>query len=1028
MSKPVPCSLRSVLLFLRPWRICFLLFQLATAAWAVDPHTLLTQYGHTAWRVRDGAFSGEPTVITQTTDGFIWIGTTTSLVRFDGLKFVPWVPPNGNHLPGSIAIYGLLGGKDGSLWIGTGGNLSRLKQGILTNYSDGLGRINGIIEDRNGTVWITRSRPQDQSGPLCEVRGTKLRCYGKADGITPAYAVALALDNEGYFWIGSSAVITRWKAGSSIEHRLSGSKSRENLLGVNDLAAGRDGSMWVGMADHGPGLGLQQVVRGVWRPFIVPGFDSSKLQVTSLLLDRENALWIGTETHGIYRIHEGTVDRFSAADGLSSDTIQGFYEDREGNLWVATPEGVDCFHDIRVVSFSTREGLVANQVRSVVAARDGTVWVGNHAALESLRSGRASSISRRNGLPGNQVTSLLEDHQGGLWVGVDDKLAIYENGRFNLVRGFDGTSIGAVIALAEDADHNIWAEVVGKKLLRIQAREVRAEIPARQVPQALSLAADPKGGIWLGLSDGGLAHYRNGHVNIFPSNESGLQRGTRQVIVSADGAVLGAAANGMIVLQNQTLKTLKIRNGLPCDHLLGIISDQEGAIWLYAACGMIRIENSQLQQWWNREDTTIKASVFDVYDGVRPSYTPFQPAASRSPDGRLWFANDNVLQMIDPAHLTYNKIPPPLFVEEVIADHKRYSPGNHLSLPPLTRDIEIDFTALSFVVPQKVYFRYMLEGHDSVWREATTRRQAFYSDLRPGAYRFHVIACNNDGLWNNQDEVLSFTIAPAWFQTIWFRAFCGCGFLSLLWMLYQLRLRQLQLQFNRTLEARVSERSRIARELHDTLLQSFQGVVFLFQGAANLLPAGEARQKLEGALDHAEQAIIEGRDAVHEMRSSEAAGELSVAISVFAEELAASQTGGESPMIGVRAEGAPRPLNTVLRDEAYRIAVEALRNAFQHAQAHQIGVEIVYGDRRLLLRVRDDGKGMDADILDHGRGGHFGLAGMRERAKLIGGSLEVRSKAGSGTEVELAIPSSIAYTKSRPTRRWFFGRFRHRRG
>jgi signal transduction histidine kinase len=232
---------------------------------------------------------------------------------------------------------------------------------------------------------------------------------------------------------------------------------------------------------------------------------------------------------------------------------------------------------------------------------------------------------------------------------------------------------------------------------------------------------------------------------------------------------------------------------------------------------------------------------------------------------------------------------------------------------------------------------------------------------------------------------------------------------------------------NMRLEGRLAERSRIARELHDTLLQSFQGVVFLFQGAANLLPAGEAKQRLEGALDQAEQTIIEGRNAVHEMRSSEAASELSAAINAFAEELANAQTGKGSPSIHVRVEGTPRTLNTLLHDEAYRIAVEALRNAVHHAQAHQIEAEIIYGERQLLLRVRDDGKGMDEDILDHGSAGHFGLPGMRERAKLIGGSLEVRSKAGSGTEVELAIPSSIAYTKSSATR-WFFRLWQRWRG
>jgi signal transduction histidine kinase len=459
-----------------------------------------------------------------------------------------------------------------------------------------------------------------------------------------------------------------------------------------------------------------------------------------------------------------------------------------------------------------------------------------------------------------------------------------------------------------------------------------------------------------------------------------------------------------------------MRNGLSCDVIYSLISDRDATLWLYAACGVIAIPNSELQRWWQSPNATVKSRLFDVFDGARPMSTPFQPTASQSPDGRLWFANQNVLQMIDPAHLDSNPVLPPVHVEEMIAYHKNYEPRDGLRLPPLTDDLEIDYTALSFVAPQKVRFRYKLEGHDSDWQDPGTRRQAFYADLRPGNYRFRVIACNNDGIWNEEGAALAFSVAAAWYQTWWFRGASLAVFLALLWALYQLRLRQVAQQFNITLEARVNERTRIARELHDTLLQSFQALLLRLQTVRNVLPGRpeEAAQRLDSAIDQTAQAITEGRDAVHELRSSAVvANDLAQAIGTLGADLAAQETNQTAVVFGVEVEGTPRNLQPILRDEVYRIASEAMRNAFRHAEAQRINVEIRYDDRHFRMRVGDDGRGIDPKVLTHdGRAGHYGLHGMRERVKLIGGHLDVRSKLNSGTEVELNIPAAIAYRPS----------------
>jgi len=352
--------------------------------------------------------------------------------------------------------------------------------------------------------------------------------------------------------------------------------------------------------------------------------------------------------------------------------------------------------------------------------------------------------------------------------------------------------------MTEDLDGSIWAATKStdnrRRVLRIQDLKIREEIDAPELPLANTLAPDPHGGVWLGLESGGLARYRNGQMEFFSLNQSPHDGPVHGLLVNSDGSVLAATTSGLVGWQNGRVQSLTVRNGLPCDVIYALISDRKATLWLYAACGLIAIPNAELQRWWKSPDAMVESRLLDVFDGAQPMSTPFRPNASVSPDGRLWFANQNVVQMIDPDHLDGNPILPPVHVEEIIADHKRYAPRDSLRLPALTRDLEVDYTALSFVAPQKVRFRYKLEGHDSEWQDPGTRRQAFYADLRPGNYRFRVIASNNDGVWNEEGATLDFSVAPAYYQTNWFRALCVTAFLGVLWALYQVRIQQMRRQ------------------------------------------------------------------------------------------------------------------------------------------------------------------------------------------------------------------------------------------
>jgi ligand-binding sensor domain-containing protein len=432
----------------RPVLRCALLVLLtASRVWAVDPSRHISQYAHTSWRSQDGFFGALPRAITQTADGYLWIATDNGLLRFDGVRFVPWTPPAGQQLPSS-AIYALLAARDGGLWIGTEAGLSHWTGSDLVNYPDAEA-VAAIIEDRHGTVWTARvTRSNRETRALCQVVGAAMRCHGPADGLPMPFGTALAEDKRGGVWIGGNTGLMHGAPGSFVPYGPPGLVSNRGLGGVIGLAPIGDGAMWVGMNVSGPGLGLQQLVDGAWRPFVTPTIDGSALQVLCLFMDRQGALWVGTY-QGLYRIYGDTVDHFVAADGLSSDVVTNVFEDREGNIWVATSGGLDCFRNVRVVTLSNDAGFRPNEVNSVFASREGTVWVAALNALASVRQGRVTPLRQGQGLPGSTVTTMFQDHAGQLWVGIDRTLSIYEHGRFTPVNDRDGRPLGLIVGMRQ---------------------------------------------------------------------------------------------------------------------------------------------------------------------------------------------------------------------------------------------------------------------------------------------------------------------------------------------------------------------------------------------------------------------------------------------------------------------------------------------------------------------------------------------------------------------------------------------------
>jgi PAS domain S-box-containing protein len=759
---------------------------------ALTPDRDIAQYAHHSWKIDDGYFGSNPYSLAQDNDGYLWIGTYHGLYRYDGDRFLRWNPPAGTHLPSSN-IEGLLADRDGSLWIGTKAGLAHLSAGHLKDYFENEGEITGFYQAPDGTVWLgVYSFSKNESKVLCSIQDSRVRCFGDKDGLEQQITEGMifARDDADYLWMGTATSVVRWKPTSSpLVLSPKALESNNGQTGAKALVFDQDGSLLVGIERSGTGLGLQRVRGDKWSTVSAPKFDGSKLSVLVLFKDAQGAIWVGTRSDGLYRLYQGKAEHFSSRDGLSGDTVWAIAEDREGTLWVATDKGLDSFHDMAVIALSKAEFGIS-ELDNIVTTRDGTLWVGGTGGLFTLNKGVPGFTPRGGNLDHKQVTAIFEDRRGRMWIGLDDTLNLFTGNSFHQVHA-PGGRLGMIVSIAEDKDGNLWAVSLGppRHIVRIDPDTLQATL-VPDMPQVSKIASDPRGGFWLGLNNGDLDHLDNGKLVAY-SMHHGPNTRIQQLTVTEEGDVIAAAPFGLIQIRDGKVSVLDDQGGLPCSNINNFVFDLEGNLWLYSECGLVQLRKSEFQAWQQHPDLKVRTRLFDWMDGIRVYFPPFEGAA-RSGDGRLWFNNESALQVVDPTHITTNLIRPPVHIEAVVADRVSYPPIDGLRLPKLTRDLEIDYTGLSFVAPKKVMFRYMLSGVDRAWQNVGTRRQAFYNNLKPGRYSFRVIACNNDGVWNEEGAHLDFLIAPAWYQTIWFRLLCVVAFLVFLWGLHQLRVQQLR--------------------------------------------------------------------------------------------------------------------------------------------------------------------------------------------------------------------------------------------
>lgn len=962
----------------------------------------IQQYVHTAWSDREGAPSGI-LALAQTTDGYLWIGAVEGLYRFDGISFELYRPGR---------VDALLARPNGDLWIGLSAAVVILRNGQQTTYTvrEGVpnGRVAGFAEDAEGTIWVATN------AGLARFEGDRWSQVGQDWDFPGKVAMGMCLDRHGTFWVATESTIVFLPRGAR-KFQPTGISSGE----VWKIVEAQNGKLWLAETTRSVRPMPQ---RGSLRPS-----DKTEIVVGSIgiLFDREGALWISTIGSGMRRASDPAgleghkygesseaIEAFTSKNGLTDDLITAILEDREGDIWVGTNSGLDCFRKGKLTPVVSPFPLV----QPLLLVRDaGLMWISSNYQMFETRGAGKSTVTH---LDDNDLNLYAYRDPAGVawWSG---------NGFVSRLRGGLAVRIPpkgskAPFALfphiTEDHDGVLWGAVQYDGIFYLKEDDTwqRLKTPPEIAKLDPSAAyTDWMGRAWFGFDGGGsLVTVANRKLNIVAASGKSPVGGL-VTSIQGRGQHIWIGGAKLVYFDGNNFHELVPFDG-DSFKVWGIQETPDGSLWLAENRGVVHIPSPEITKFLDNYSHRVQYDLYDSTDGLPGS---FHDAAARSrevegSDGRLWFAATKGVAWLDPTSISKNALPPPVSIRSVDADGKRYLPGVSLVLPPRTANLKIDYTALSLSVPARVRFRYKLEGLDSDWQEAGGRREAFYTRLAPGKYRFRVIACNNDGLWNEQGAILDFSIAPAWFQTMWFRMLCIAAVMLMTWGVYRLRVEQIHKSLSARFDERLAERTRMARELHDTFLQTLQGSKLVAENAlensSDPVQMQRAMQQLSEWLD---QAVQEGRAALNSLRTSTTQrNDLAEAF-----KRAVKECRMERPIEACfSVSGYAKEMHPVVRDEIYRVGYEAIRNACTHSKGSRLEVELKYG-HDLAVHVRDNGVGIDRTVAEQGKNGHFGLQGMRERAARIGGKLTVATSADSGTQITVVVPGGIVFRKPSPS-------------
>ena len=1037
--------------------LCTLLLVVGVPLYAIDRDRRVDELYHTHWTYTDGA-PGEVRALAQTTDGYLWLGTATGLFRFDGIRFQDYKPQSGKAFP-QRSVASLFAVPDGGLWVGYSyGGVSFIKDGAVTDYGKPAGlsdqAVLAFARDRQGTIWIASGKDG-----LARLEGSRWRKIGIDWGFADQ-AYTVFVDHVGTLWVGTPTAIAYLGDGGRHFQIVA-----QGLRRVKNLAESSDGTLW--MAEGGYGVRpvpSRKKNEGRSGPAVLVG-------APEITFDNQGSLWIATAGNGIRRVpyperlhppkikgpsawqfHNSEVEAFTQQNGLTSDYIYCVLQDREGNVWMGGSGGLDRFRPSPVVSVPLQPisypgalpipSLHSFTTSALAAGDQGALWVTGIGPQVLLKIQMDRIVTQ---LRDEYVDCAYRDPNGVVWLATPSSVLRLADERLHpinstsgaptynydgavpaghglILRRLDLPRAGGVAVIPHSRAKTITQDLLGRLWISTESGTFRLErsgwtsLESVGGPRGSATAefTDSDGHIWFGFGNT-VAMLDGNRVRIFSASD-GVQVGTVTSIQGKGRKIWIGGEFGLEFFDGSRFQPVTPSDGGALAAVSGIVADAQGGLWFSESRGIVHIREAQAGQ---SDSGKLEFESFGLLDGLTAQLrgSLASPSAVQTTDGRIWFATTTGVAWINPnpERILRNMVPPPVLIESVSADGRKYNNSTLLRLPPRTENLRIAYTATSLAVPERVRFRYKLDGLDNDWQEPGTRREAVYTNLGTGSYTFHVIACNNDGVWNEEGASVAFSVAPAYYQTNWFRALCTSAFLVLLWMAYQFRLRHLRNQFAITLDARVGERTRIARELHDTLLQSLHGLLFQFQAARNMLPARpqDAIRTLDSAISRTEQAITESRSTIQGLRH-ESQTDLAQSLAAMAQDLMPKEASGLSPAFRVIVEGERQALSPLVQEEVGQITRELLRNAFQHALAREIEAEIHYDQHLLRVRVRDDGKGMDRTVMNQGgRAGHWGLKGVRERAQRIGAELDFWSEAGAGTEVQLTVPSAIAYKTTR---------------
>jgi signal transduction histidine kinase/ligand-binding sensor domain-containing protein len=999
--------------------------------WATAQATQSVGQGivHESWTFKDGA-PEVSTALAQTADGYLWVGSPAGLFRFDGVRFELFRSPFGDSLH-STNVSALLAAGDG-LWVGyVFGGFSFLKNGKVKNFLEATSSVSGFAADRHGNTWAGAAGGTTRSS-LWRFDGSSWQRVGTEWNVPNEPVAQIGFDREGILWVLTG--VQGPEVPKQLHFLAPGDRQfrkAADKLFVLGFTRDADGNVLTtrerSRNEPGTSIGLASSL---------PAYPILRMQ-SEQFLDRANAIWIIPKDPVVLRhpASEPLDEVIGTVSPGNSEVIpvnpmnHASLVDREGAIWFGTAGAVHRFSH----SVLTRQQVPAGSSPWFMLAPDdgGVVWIssGDGVGTSTLYRVTEGKVDLQRPVAGvSSFAYRAPDKtfwfggEGGLWHMVDGRLA-----RVDLPKEVADRA-RTLVTMTHDGSGGFWVSFSGLGLYRLKdgawtKYQGRPDTPppGTRCPATAVMAmfTDRASRVWLGCTKGQLTVLDADQERTFGPKD-GLQVGNVTAIHGRGSAMWIGGEFGLQQFDQGRFHAIKAIGSESLRGISGIVETANGDLWLNGLGGIVHIRREEILV--SLKDPAYQVSVerFDRRAGLPglPSQLRHMPTAIEGTDGRLWFTVSNGVVWLDPTRASNRTPSPSVSIQSVAADDKVHELDQLPSFPAGTSNVEIRYVAVSLLNPEAIRFRYKLQEVDKEWHEAVRSRSVSYRNLPPGSYHFKVNASDANGVWSDKIATAEFTILPAYYQTAWFRALCAILLLLLAWAGHQLRIRRLQRQFEMTLDARVAERTRIARDLHDTLLQSFHGLLLRFQTAFNLLPGrpDESKQVLASAIDQAAEAITEGRDAVQGLRTSATeTNDLADSLQALAEDLA--KENGDDVSLHVEVQGTPRALHPIVRDEAFRIAGEALRNAFRHASATQIEVELRYDKRHLRVRVRDDGKGMDPKVLrTEGREGHFGLRGMRERAKLAGGKLTVWSGLDAGTEVELSIPAPHAYSNSSSAR------------